>query len=764
MYNIPEIKKIAFIGNYLPRKCGIATFTTTLYESIANQVHNIHCFAIPVNDIKEGYDYPECVRFEIKEQDIDSYKRAADFININAINVVSLQHEYGIFGGPSGVYILTLLKQLQMPVVTTLHTVLKKPSSEQRHVMEGLTELSDILVVMTQRSVEFLTEIYKVPESKIRLIPHGIPEIPFIDPNFYKDQFGLEGKFVLLTFGLLSPNKGIENVLYALPSIVKEYPNVVYVILGATHPNLVREEGEIYRLKLQNIAEELGIVKNVVFYNRFVTMEELKEFIVTADIYITPYLVEAQAVSGTLAYSFGAGNAVISTPYWHAAELLDEGRGIIVPFNDPEAIAREVLDLIRNDNKRNALRKNAFILGREMTWSKIGMVYLDAFKEARLKHPTLIHKKLVLPSLDQELPELPDFKLDHLYRMTDSTGIIQHAIYNIPNLAEGYCTDDNARALILTIYLDELKEGDRTKLTDMATIYFAFLNSAFDAKSCRFKNFMNYNRTWKDEANGIGSEDSHGRTIWALGTCIGRTTNAGFRNFANIIFEKALQPVCDFSSPRAWAFAIIGIHEYLRCFDGDRRVHQIRQTLAKKLFELYRVHSGEDWPWFEPVVTYCNARLSHALILSGKWLENKEMLEIGLKSLAWLVKIQTSSKNRFRPIGSNGFYKRGETISISDQQPVETHTMISACLEAFRATGDHMWYTEARKAFQWFMGRNDLDTPLYDSSTGGCRDALHIDRINQNEGAESSLSFYIALAEMTIMQNMLESEKIVTAK
>ncbi len=651
-----------------------------------------------------------------------------------------------------------------MPVVTTLHTVLKNPNIDQRHVMEGLTELSDIFVVMTKRSADFLTDIYKVPENKVRLIQHGIPDIPFIDSNFYKDQFGLSGKFVLLTFGLLSPNKGIENVLYALPSIVKEYPNVVYVVLGATHPNLVREEGEAYRLKLQNIAEELGIVKNVIFYNSFVTMEELKEFIVTADIYITPYLDEKQAVSGTLSYSFGAGNAVISTPYWHAAELLDEGRGIIVPFNDPEAITREVLDLLRNDNKRNTLRKNAFILGREMTWSHIGKIYMDTFKDARLKHPTLIHKKLVLSSLSQELPELPAFKLDHLYRMTDSTGIIQHATYNIPNLAEGYCTDDNARALVLTILLDELKEGNKTKLADMATIYLAFLNSAFNAKTFRYRNFMNYSRTWVDETDGIGSEDSHGRTIWALGACIGRTSNSGFRNFANMLFEKSLQPVCDFSSPRAWAFCIIGLHEYLRRFDGDRRVHQIRQTLANKLFELYKVHSDKDWPWFEPVVTYCNARLSHALILSGRWLENKEMLDCGIKSLQWLIKIQTSPKNRFRPVGSSGFYKRGEEISIADQQPVEALTMISACIEAFHTTGDLLWYTEARKAFQWFLGRNDLDIPLYDALTGGCRDALHVDRVNQNEGAESSLSFYISLAELTAVKNILDSQKTPPSK
>lgn len=751
-----EIKKIAFIGNYLPRKCGLATFTTTLCESLADQFPDIQCSAIPVTNIKEGYNYPDRVRFEIKEQDIDSYRRAADFVNINVFNMVSLQHEYGIFGGPAGVYILTLLKQLQMPVVTTLHTILKKPNSEQKHVMEGLAELSDIFVVMTKMSVKFLTDIYNVSENKIRLIPHGIPDIPFIDSNFYKDQFGLDGKFVLLTFGLLSPKKGIENVLYALPDIVKEYPNVVYVILGVTHPNLVREEGEAYRLKLQNTAEELGIVKNVIFYNSFVTIEELKEFIVTADIYITPYLNEEQTVSGTLSYCFGAGNAVISTPYWHASELLGEGRGVLVPFNDPGVIAQEILFLIQNETKRHSLRRNAYLLGREMIWSNTAKLYLEVFKEARTKHPTLIHKKLILPSLGQQFPELPSFKLDHLYRMTDTTGILQHSIYNIPNLAEGYCTDDNARALILTIYLQELNEGDEMKLTDLATIYSSFLNNAFDPKTCRFRNFMNYDRTWKDE---VGSEDSHGRAVWALGTCIGRTTNNGFRNFANTIFEKSLQHVCEFSSPRAWALAIIGIHEYLRCFDGDRYVQQIRQTLATKLFDLYRTHSDNDWPWFESVVTYCNASLSHALILSGRWLENKEMLDAGFDSLRWLVKIQTSPKNRFRPIGSNTFYKRGETISIADQQPVESHSMISACLEAFRTTGDDVWYAEARKTFQWFMGRNDLEIPLYDSSTGGCRDALHVDRINQNEGAESSLSFYISLAEMIATQNILRSQK-----
>ena len=755
MENNGNIKKIAFIGNYLPRQCGIATFTTDLCESIAAEFPGIECFSIPVTDIKEGYDYPDRARFEIKEQDIDSYKRAADFLNMNSPDVISLQHEYGIYGGTSGIYILTLLRKLKIPIVTTLHTILEKPSREQMRVMNGLSELSDTLVVMTKRSEEFLKNIYKVPEKKINLIPHGIPDIPFIDPNFYKDQFGLEGKFVILTFGLLSPSKGIENVIMALKDIIKEHPNVVYVVLGATHPALVRREGESYRIKLQNMAEELGVDKNIIFYNRFVTLEELKQFIVMADIYITPYVNEQQAVSGTLAYSFGAGNVVISTPYWHAAELLAEGRGILVPFNDPGAISREVTDLIKNEAKRNAIRKNAYLLGREITWSNTARRYLKTFEEARMKHPSLASKKIFIDAGKEQLVELPSFKLDYLFRMTDSTGILQHATFNIPNFKEGYCTDDNARALILTIYLEKLIQDNTGRLNDLSITYLSFLNYAFDEDACRFRNFLSYDFKWRTEA--AGSEDSHGRAIWALGTCIGRTDNTGFRNSASRLFNRALSHICDFSSPRAWASCLVGLHEYLRYFDGDRRIYQIRQTLSEKLYGLYRANSSEDWPWFEQEVTYCNAKLSRALILTGRWLDNREMFDAGIKSLLWLLKIQTSPRNRFRPVGNNGFYKRGGTISTADQQPVEAYDTISACLEAYNDTGDISWYNSARKIFQWYLGRNDIDIPLYDPVTGGCMDGLHIDRVNQNEGAEASLSFYLSLAEMMTMQNIIDS-------
>src|SRR2546423_13272251 len=359
-----EIRMIAFLGDYLPRKCGIATFTSALLTATATEYPQTECFAVPVNDIEGGYEYPKTVRFEVEEQDLASYQRAADFLNIANADIVCLQHEFGIFGGPAGSHVLALLRELKMPVVTTLHTVLRDPNVEQRRVMQELVARSTRLIVMTERGQRMLQEIYQAPPAKIDLIPHGIPDIPFVDPNYYKDQFGVEGRRVLLTFGLLSPNKGIEHVLNALPRILAEFPDVVYIVLGATHPNELREQGEAYRLSLERLAKKNKIQKNVIFYNRFVELDELKEFIGAADLYVTPYLNEAQVTSGTLAYTFGSGKVVVSTPYWHAAELLAEDRGVLVPFADSAAIAREVLALLRDEPRRQAMRKNAYKLGR----------------------------------------------------------------------------------------------------------------------------------------------------------------------------------------------------------------------------------------------------------------------------------------------------------------------------------------------------------------------------------------------------------------
>jgi len=749
------INRIAFVGDYMPRRCGIATFTTDLCEAIASEYPQAHCLVVPVNDRKEGYDYSERVRFEINEKEIDSYRRAADFLNINNVDIVSVQHEFGIYGGPAGSHLLALLQELNVPVVTTLHTILKNPSDAQRRVMLELAKLSDRLVVMAEKGVQFLREVYHIEPGKIDLVPHGIPDIPFIDPNFYKDQFGVEGKTVILTFGLLSPNKGIEHAIDALPKILAEFPNVVYIVLGATHPNLVLHEGESYRLQLERQAEARGVKKNVIFYNRFVTLNELKEFIGATDLYITPYLNETQITSGTLAYTFGAGKAVISTPYWYAQELLADDRGVLVPFRNSDAIAEGVISLLNNAPRRHAMRKNAYMLGREMIWPVVAQRYVEVFENARAGRTFQPRKAFARQTLENRPYQLPPLKLDHLFRMSDSTGMLQHAIYTVPNLHEGYCVDDNARAFIFMVLLEELEKKAVDDLDKLAARYLAFLSFAFDPHGGRFRNFLSYDRRWLEVE---GSEDSHGRSLWALGAALGRSRNDGYRNLCGSLFEQALSSVYGFKSPRAWAFTVVAIHEYLRKFAGDRAVNTARDILTSRLIDLYKRHSSEDWPWFEPVVSYDNPKLPHALILSGYWTSRPEILDIGLKSLRWLTEIQTSDSGAFSPIGSNGFYPRGGEKARFDQQPIEAYSMLSACLEAYRITNEAFWYEQAQWAFEWFLGRNDLGLPLYDSTTGGCRDALHQDRVNQNQGAESTLAFYLSLVEMELAQNVIQGD------
>ena len=446
MAHTEEIRKVAMVGDYVPRKCGIATFTHNVYESLAAQYPGTECLVAAVNDVPEGYGYPKEVRFEWPEGDLPAYRRTADFLNFYRVDAVCLQHEFGIFGGPAGSHVLALVRDLRMPVVTVLHTVLCDPPADYRRVLVQLTELSARVIVMSERGKAFLQTIYRVPEQKINLVPHGIPDMPFVDPNFYKDQFGVEGKHVILTFGLLSPNKGIEYMLRALPPVLRDFPNLVYVVLGATHPNLLREQGETYRFSLEGLAADLGITKNVVFYNRFVELRELTEFLGTADIYVTPYLNPAQITSGALAYAFGCGKAVISTPYWHAEELLAEGRGVLVPFRDPDALASAVLELLRDEPRRHAMRKRAYLMGREMIWSSAAHRYMESLHRARESRTGLVPRSLAARTLDERLFHLPPLQFTHLLRMTDSTGLLQHAIYGVPNFQEGYCTDDNARA------------------------------------------------------------------------------------------------------------------------------------------------------------------------------------------------------------------------------------------------------------------------------------------------------------------------------
>ena len=748
--NLPE--RIAFLGGYLPRLCGIATFTHDLCEAVALAAPGSQCFTGAVNDRIEGYEYPPRVRFELDQKDLDSYRRAADFLNFSNAGILCLQHEFGIYGGPAGSHILSLLREVRMPIVTTLHTVLQNPDPAQRSVMDELTRRSDRLVVMARKGAEILRDTYGVPAEKVDIIAHGIPDMPFVPSSVYKTQFGVEGRQVLLTFGLLGPGKGIEYAIEALPEIVERHPNVVYLILGATHPHLVARDGENYRLGLERLAESRGVKDHVIFYNRFVSLEDLKDFIGAADIYLTPYLSEAQITSGTLAYVFGAGKAVVSTPYWHAQELLAEDRGILVPFRDPHAIAEGVCAFLDDPARMERTRVEAYRMGREMLWPAVANDYLRTFQHARQDRRVAPRAAFAQWTLGSRPYDLPPLRLDHLIRMTDGCGIIQHARFNVPNFDEGYCTDDNARAYILCNLLDEL--GGRPSLDSldrMATCYLAFLSSALNRSTGRFRNFMSHSRQWLEES---GSEDSHARALWAAGTGIGRSRNEGHRKLAVQLFEQALPLVETFTSPRAWAFALLGIHEYLSRCPGVPALLSMRASLTEKLLSLWRACATDNWPWFEPCATYDNARFSQALLLSGQTMPCPEALAVGLKSLAWLVSIQKAPANHFRPIGSNGFYARDGVHADFDQQPVEAQAMISGCLEAYRATQDPAWYRAAQMTFEWFLGRNDLGVALYDSSSGGCIDGLHEDRVNENQGAESTLAFQLSLAEMSFAEHL----------
>jgi glycosyltransferase involved in cell wall biosynthesis len=738
--------RIAVVGNYLPRQCGIATFTTDLCEAISTECGAARLFAVPVNDTESGYAYPARVRLALAQDDLSSYEQAADFLNFTKFDLVCLQHEYGIFGGPAGSHIFALLRQLKMPVITTLHTVLREPSPDQRSVMEEIAALSDRLIVMSELSSQFLQEIFKVPRSKIDMVPHGVPDLPFLDPNFYKDRFGVEGKAVLLTFGLLSPNKGIENVIQALPQILSKHKNVVYIVAGATHPHVLRREGDVYRAHLQALAKEIGVEPNVIFHNRFVSPEEMVEFIGAADIYITPYRHEAQVVSGTLAYALGAGKAIISTPYWHAIELLDDRRGALVPFQNPDAIARKAIELLDAPAVRHAMRKRAYLYAREMIWKRVAQGYMASFEQARsdrMRDPRVMFADETLAKC---LDRLPALKLDHLHRLTDDTGMLQHATFAVPNYGEGYTTDDNARALVLTILLEQLGQ---TEPLALASRYLAFLGHALNPANGRFRNFLSYARTWSEAQ---GSEDCHGRALWALGTVLGRSNDQALRGAAGRLFEMAVPSVVAFTSPRAWAFALLGIQEYLDRFPADRDAQKMSSVLTTRLIEIYGANQSPDWHWFEDVLAYSNARLPQGILIAGRRNSDHEMISVGLGALHWLCEVQRcTGKDHFVPIGSQGFYRKGCEKARFDQQPVEAGGAISACLEAYRATGDDRWRKEAWSAFNWFLGDNDLQIALYDPTTGGCRDGLHPERVNENQGAESTLAFLIAQVEMRLL-------------
>ncbi|MGB6396041.1 MAG: glycosyltransferase family 4 protein [Bradyrhizobium sp.] len=737
------LRRIAVIGNSLPRRCGIATFTTDLQRAIANSRPNLQACIVAMTDHDQTYDYPASVTLQIKDDSIEEYVRAAAFLNAGRFDIACLQHEFGIFGGEAGAHILELLSRLTIPVVTTLHTVLAKPTTAQRAVMERIVEASSKMIVMANKGRELLHSVYRVPDEKIEIIAHGIPDFPLVEPDAAKAKLGFSNRAVILTFGLLSPSKGIEVMIDATPSILKQRPDAVYVVLGATHPNLVRDQGEAYRESLMTRVRELGIENNVVFLDRFVDQATLLGFISMCDVYVTPYLNEAQMTSGTLAYSFGLGKPVVSTPYWHARELLADGRGVLVPFGDAAGIGNAIAQLLTDDPRRQAMRERAYAASRSMTWERTAERYMTAFENARQGHWLKLIARTEPDAIAPPGPAAPAMQTGHLLSMCDDTGLFQHAVHSVPDRSHGYCVDDNARALLLACALNEPGEQP---LADVLTARFAaFVQHAWNPDTGRFRNFMGFNRTWLEDK---GSEDSHGRTLWALGEAARGDASPSRRRWATALFAQALTTAESFRSPRAWAFTLLGLDAYCAAAPDDLHATEVRHSLADRLMSCLAFVETPDWVWFEGGLAYDNARLPQALMMTGMATQTPGYVDAGLRSLRWLMTQQTTPAGHFRPVGTASFGEQRQHPRAFDQQPVEATATIAACLTAWRADDDAEWKAMAARAFAWFLGSNDLALPLVDLHTGSCRDGLHPDRANENRGGESVVCYLLGLAEI----------------
>jgi glycosyltransferase involved in cell wall biosynthesis len=737
------LKRVAFVGNSLPRRCGIATFTTDLQQAVAKSRVDLDTVIVAMTDHAHTYEYPAEVRWQIKDQDLTEYARAAEFLNLGKYQLVCLQHEFGIFGGEAGNHVIALLSRLTMPVVTTLHTVLAEPSYIQRTVLKKIVDVSSSVIVMADKARHLLRTVYDIPADKIEVIPHGIPDFDFVEPDLAKAKLGFAGKTIILTFGLLSPNKGIEIMIDAMPSILKSCPDALYVVLGATHPNLMRSEGEAYRDRLVERTFTLGVEDNVVFLNRFVDQATLLDFIAMCDVYVTPYLNEAQMTSGTLAYSFGLGKAVVSTPYWHAQELLANGGGVLVPFGDARAIGGEIAGLLSDDRRRDAMRERAYTSSRSMTWEHTADRYLSIFEKAVLTHPLKRIARRIESVILPDSESVPSMQLSHLLSMCDDTGLLQHAVCSVPDRAHGYCIDDNARALLVACALNA--PGEKRLPETLTSRFAAFVQHAWNPERKRFRNFMSFERRWLEEC---GSEDSHGRTLWALGECARSDANDSRRQWATCLFAEGLTAAARFDSPRAWAFTLLGLDAYCQKVPENSYVQSLRPLLADKLMSILSSVETNDWVWFEEGLSYDNARLPQALIVTGHTIGSASYIAAGLRTLRWLMTQQTSEEGVFRPIGTDSFGDKRAAPRAFDQQPLEAAASISACIAAWHMDGDARWKDDAARAFAWFLGNNDLLSPLVDAETGSCRDGLHPDRTNENRGGESAVSYLLSVAEI----------------
>jgi glycosyltransferase involved in cell wall biosynthesis len=733
--------KIAYISTYPPRECGIATFNYNLMRAVGanfpkagKNYNNGFVVALTDSENLQEYEYPEEVKYTIRQNHQKDYIRAASFINTSDADICLLEHEFGIYGGESGIYILPLLNRLEKPLISILHTVLREPSYVQRIIIREIAEQSSKIIVMSHRAVEFLTNIYEIPLDKIQIIEHGVPNVEAPENNPVKSLSQFKNHRVLLTFGLISRNKGLETVIKALPAIVDKHPDVIYVVLGNTHPGVLKNSGEEYRDHLKTLAAKLNVSRHLSFINKFVSEEELVNYLSAAEIYVTPYLNEAQITSGTLSYAIGAGAAVVSTPYWHATELLADNRGRLFDFKNVDELTLILKDLLDNERHINQLKENAYQYGLHLRWPVIGAEYIKAAQEACATHD-FSDKILKNSIVDPEI--MPKFSLTHVRRLTDDTGIVQHAKYGIPNLKEGYCLDDNSRALIMALMAQQ--RNNSKDAFELLPVYLSYIHY-MQTEDGNFRNFLSFNRQYLDE---VGSEDSFGRTIWALGYLIGCSSSNSYKEFGIEIFHKSLPHFKALTHLRGMANAVIGISLYLKAIPGDEGMVAELVRLTQPLMDSYEENQTEDWQWFEEKMTYDNGILPLALLHSCEITGNEKVRQVALKTMAFLDK-HTLSGGYLSPVGNDGWFYKGGTFPTFDQQAIETMAMVLMYFQAYQIFRKPQYIEKMFLCYKWFLGENSLRAPLYDHETKGCCDGLLPTGINRNQGAESTLAYLIS--------------------
>lgn len=722
-------KHIAIIGNSVPRRCGIATFTSDTVEALRARFPEMRIDLYAMDDRQERLSYAQGIHL-IPQDEPEAYITAARAIESSGAQAIWLQHEYGIFGGPAGEMLLKLLHRTDVPLLTTLHTVLERPDPDQRRVLEAVIRRSSRLIVMAEKGKEILRRVHGIANHLIEVIPHGVPDRPLVSPDSMKNAFGFEGRKVLLTFGLIAPDKGLDHMIRALPAIVEQHPDALYVVLGATHPNILRSDGEALRDSLEKMVQEVGVEPNVRFINAYVGLEELTDYLQAADIYVTPYNNPEQITSGTLSYAVALGKPVVSTPYTHATEILSDDHGVLVGFHDSDALAREINRLLSDPEARTTLAERAYARGRTMLWSKLAERSAELLAEVSRTRPARINAVQRLRHLEPNLAAV--------IRMTDATGMFQHGVYSVPDRNHGYCLDDNARALMLMNQMPAMDEAERDRLT---SIYASFVQHAWNPTLGRFRNFMRFDRSWIEEE---GSEDSFGRAVWALGNTVRDAKAAKHRDWASALFDQVAGHASELGSPRAWAFVMLGAAAMLDAHPGHGTSRQLLEKFGEQLLSMLHVSRRPDWAWFETVLAYDNARLPETLLHAGKVLRRTDFIDCGISTLEWIVAQQTAPAGHFRAVGTDSFGREYMPPLPFDQQPLEAQATIDACSAAYQVTGNPRWREEAEKAYQWYLGRNDLDTPLTSEEDGGCFDGLMPTGVNRNQGAESILALQLA--------------------